>query len=119
MFSNTSSGLLRIRSKAVLRTRPWLSGFVHRRRWRLTAWHRVSIFCRTKRKGDRLMPAFRVGIAGHETTTQRSAEPPFKNGWGFSARTREELLILFTLCCVVLYFHCGYPRTYYPLDTTG
>ena len=69
MFSNTSSGLLRVRSMAVLRTRRWLSGFVHRRRRRLTAWNKVPIFCRTKGKGDRLMLAFPVGIKGHDTTT--------------------------------------------------
>ena len=38
------------------------------------------------------MPAFRVGIAGHDTTTQRSAEAPFKNGWSFSARTLTSLV---------------------------
>lgn len=45
--------LLGVRSTAAFRARVWLSGFVHWRRRRLTAWQRESILCRTKGKSGK------------------------------------------------------------------
>jgi hypothetical protein len=50
------------------------------------SWHRISIICNTRRRVKKLMPVFRRS-AGNVSTTKRSAESPFKYGWGFAART--------------------------------
>ena len=47
-FSSISSDLLRVRSRAALRTGASFLGFVQRRRSCLTAWQRASTLCRRK-----------------------------------------------------------------------
>ena len=87
MFSSTSSGSLRVRSMTALRTRPWLSGFVHRRNRYLADWQTESMQFRTKENGGKLIACLSRSSCRPRFYRKTRLLVTILDGWEYSART--------------------------------